>query len=99
MLVESNPEKFPEVSKMLLKRRYVDDLGDLSSCNEMMNELIKESTEVLVSIQLYVKGWAWSGSDPPKEFSDDGVSDGFAGTTWFPKLDVYKLNIQSLHFS
>ena len=43
MLVESNLEKFPEVTKMLLKRRYVDDLGDLSSFNEMMN--VNEHTE------------------------------------------------------
>ena len=48
---------------------------------------------------MYVKGWAQSGSDPPEELSDDGISVGFAGMTWFPKMDVYKLNIQSLHFS
>ena len=46
-----------------------------------------------------VKGWAKSGSDPPEELSEDGVSVGFAGMIWFPKLDVFKLNIQSLHFS
>ena len=31
--------------------------------------------------------------------SEDGVSVGFAGLTWFPKLDFFKLNIQSLHFA
>ena len=46
-----------------------------------------------------VKGWAESGVDPPAEMSDDGTSVGFAGMTWFPKGDFYKLNIQSLHFS
>ena len=65
----------------------------------MMDKLIKESTEVLVSIQMYIKGWSRSGNDPPKELSEDGVSVGFVGLTLFPKLDVYKLNIQSLHFS
>ena len=65
----------------------------------MIDKLIKESTEVLAAIQMFLKGWAWSGSDPPKELSDDGVSVGFPGMSWFPKLDVYKLNIQSLHFS
>ena len=99
LLAESIVEKFPEVSKMLLKKRYVDDLGNSTKCKEMTEKLIKETSEVLASIQMFVKGWAQSGSDPPEELSDDGVSVGLAGMTWFPKMDVYKLNIQSLHFS
>ena len=93
LLAETIVEKFPEVAKMLLKKRYIDDLANSSSCKEMTENLIKETTEVLASIQMYVKGWAQSGSDPPKELSNDGVSVGFAGMTWFPKLDIYKLNI------
>ena len=45
------------------------------------------------------KGWAWSGIDPPKELSEDGISVRLAGMTWLPKLDVQRLNIQSLHYS
>ena len=45
------------------------------------------------------KGWALSGIDPPKELSEDGISVGLAGIIWLPKLDMYRLNIQSLHFS
>merc|ERR1711893_127003 len=45
-----------------------------------------------------IKGWAESNMNPPKEMSDDGLSVGFAGMTWFPKGDFFKLNIQSLHF-
>ena len=48
---------------------------------------------------MVIKGWAESGIDPPADISEDGVSVGFAGMTWFPKGDFYKLNIQSLHFS
>ena len=45
------------------------------------------------------KGSAWSGIYPPKELSEDEISVGPAGMTWLPKLDVYRLNIQSLNFS
>ena len=45
-----------------------------------------------------VKGWAKSGLNPPEELSDNGVSVSFAGMVWFPCLDVYKLNNNSLHF-
>ena len=68
---ESNAEKFPEVTKMLLKRRYVNDLGDLSSWDEMTDMLINESTKVLVLIQMYIMGWARSGNDPPKKLCED----------------------------
>ena len=43
--------------------------------------------------------WVISGPDPPKELSDDSVSIPFTCLTWYPKSDLYKLNIQSLHFS
>ena len=99
LLAHNIMEKFPDVALLLLKMRYVDDLGKSTKNDEYTNKLIQETTEVLKSINMKVKGWAKSGSDPPEELSEDGVSVGFAGMIWFPKLDVFKLNIQSLHFS
>ena len=69
----------------------------------MINEketdsIIKETTKVLCSVNMKVKGWAKSGLNPPEELSDNGVSVSFAGMVWFPHLDVYKLNIDTLHF-
>ena len=46
-----------------------------------------------------IKGWAKTGSDPPKELSKDSVNIPFAGLTWYPKQDLCKLNIKLLHFS
>ena len=99
LLAESNAEKFPEVADLLLKKRYVNDLGDSSTFDKNRDKLISDSTEVLSPIQMYVKGWARSGLNPPKELSEDRISVGLAGMTWLPKLDVYKLNIQFLHLS
>ena len=47
----------------------------------------------------WIKVWAKTGSDSSKELSKDGVRIAFAGLAWYPKPDLYKLNIQSLHFS
>ena len=99
LLVEEIVNTFPEVAKLLADKRYVDDFGQSTVSKEKTESLIKETSEVLGKIEMKVKGWAESGIDPPAEMSDDGTSVGFAGMTWFPKGDFYKLNIQSLHFS
>ena len=44
LLAESNTKKFPEVASLLLKKRYVDDLGDSSTCNEKREKLMIDST-------------------------------------------------------
>ena len=99
LLVEEVSQTYPEVCKLLVDKRYVDDFGQSTAGGKETEALIKETSEVLGKIKMKVKGWAESGVDPPTEMSDDGTSVGFAGMTWFPKGDFYKLNIQSLHFS
>ena len=83
---------------MLLLQRYVDDFGNSTESNEATRKLIDDTTKILELIGMKIKGWAMSGQDPPEEISDDGSSVSFAGMTWYPRADVYKLNIDSLHF-
>ena len=99
LLVELVSESYPEVNRLLSDKRYVDDFGQITAGKKETETLIKETSKVLGKIQMKVKGWTESGVDPPVEMSDDGRSVGFAGMTWFPKGDFYKLTIQSLHFS
>ena len=99
LLVDEIKESFPDVAKLLLDKRYVDDFGQSTEGEKQTDSLINKTTSVLDKINMKVKGWAVSGADPPEEMSDDGVSVGFAGMRWFPKGDFFKLNIQSLHFS
>ena len=99
LLADEVSSEHPDVAKLLVFKRYVDDFGQSTTGKAATELLIDETTEVLKKINMLVKGWAESGMDPPLEMSDDGVSVGFAGMTWFPRADFYKLNIQSLHFS
>ena len=84
---------------MLVYKRYVDDFGQSTLSKEATEELIHKTEKVLARIKMEVKGWVVAGKAPPLEASEDGISVGFAGLTWFPSSDFFKLNIQSLHFS
>ena len=79
-------------------KRYVDDFGQSTTGQAATKDLMDKTDKVLKRISMEVKGWVESGKDPPEVATEDGVSAGFAGLTWFPKADFYKLNIQSLHF-
>ena len=74
------------------------DFGKSTESKEETDELIQQTTSVLSTIKMEIKGWRIAGLDPPEQLSEDGVSVGFAGMTWFPKGDFFKLNIQALHF-
>ena len=98
LLAENISFQYPEAAEMLLKKRYVDDFGKGTKSSDENEKLKRDTSEALGSINMKIKGWAESNKDPPAEMSDDGSSVAFAGMTWFPKGDFYKLNIQSLHF-
>ena len=99
LLAEEIWEEFPEVAVMLVMKRYVDDFGQSTLSREATEDLIKKTNVVLAKIKMEVKGWVIAGKAPPPEASEDGISVGFAGLTWLPLGDLFKLNIQSLHFA
>ena len=91
-------EGYPEVAEFLVKFCYVDDLGRSNKSLEETMMLIRRTEEVLGMLLMSIKGWGTSGKDPPAELSDDGKTVGFAGMTWAPKIDCFKLNLDKLHF-
>ena len=99
MVAEEVWEDQPEVATLLILKRYVDDFGQSTMGKTETKHLMEKTDKVLKQISMEVKCWVQSGTDPPEEASEDGVSCGFAGLTWFPRGDFFKLNIQSLHFS
>lgn len=99
LIAEEIRQEHPEIYIMLILKRYVDDFAQSTMNKEETEKLKVKTTEALGSVKMLVKGWAESGKDPPDNLTEDGVSVGFAGKTWFPKGDFFKLNIQSLHFA
>ena len=91
-------DEFPEVAKLLLKKRYVDDLGKSVKTKQEALKLMATTEEVLERIKMEIKGWGITGENPPEQLSDDGISIGFAGMTFLPGIDSFKLNISNLHF-
>ena len=91
-------EGYPEVAEFLVKFCYVDDLGKSTRSLEETKMLISRTEEVLGMLKMSIKGWGTSGEDPPAELSEDGKTIGFAGMTWAPQIDCFKLNLDKLHF-
>ena len=97
-VAEDVKDPLPQVYKLLVDLRYVDDFGKGNKNTEESKQLIKDTEDTLDKVQMRVKGWAISGEPPPSDLSDDGNSIGFAGMSWYPEIDVFSLNIDSLHF-
>ena len=91
-------EEFPEVVKLLLSNRYVDDILKSMRSRKEAQDLMEKTENVLKKIDMKIKGWCMSGEDPPAQLTDDDVSVQFSGITWFSKIDSFRLNISSLHF-
>ena len=72
MIAESVKDEFPEVSKLLIQRRYVDDLGKSIKDKLSARKLIEDTEHVLKSIGMEIKGWSISGELPAKELNEDG---------------------------
>ena len=81
-----------------IELRYVDDFGKANKTAFDAQKLIEDNENVLDTVQMKVKGWAQSGKPPPEQISEDGKSVAFAGLSWNPLLDIFSLNIESIHF-
>ena len=98
LLADIFRDKYPDVADFLERLRYVDDMAKSASTGEEAAQIIEDTEKVLDTVKMKVKGWSVSGKEPPAELSEDGVSVGIGGMTWLPKIDVFQLNIQPLHF-
>ena len=94
-LVESD---CPEVSKLIERRRYVDDIGDSKASLEDCKELARKADETFDKVSLKCKCWTFSSEDPDPKVSKDGSSISVAGSPWYPKLDVFIVRVPPLHF-
>ena len=91
--------EFPKAYEVILNDMYVDDC--LSGANTL-KERLEVTDEVQVTLGkggFSLKGFTFSGQDPPENVSSDQESVVVGGLKWFPKGDFLKLNIGELNFN
>ena len=98
ILADECQKDYPHVAEFLQKFRYVDDFAKSVDDKDSVNQLIIDTEKVLSEASMDVKAWAFSGEDPPEKLTPDGVSVCLAGMVWYTKLDMYRINYDSLHF-
>ena len=61
--------------------------------------MTKKADELFEDVELYCKGWSYSGSDPPPEVAEDDGTVSIGGMRWHPRLDLLQVLILKLHSS
>ena len=92
-------DQYPRCNQIIQKEIYVDDC--ISGENTMDN-LLSTTDGLKLALNkggFCLKGFTFSGSPPPSNLTDDGVSIKVAGEKWFSKDDLLSLNIGELNFA
>ena len=93
--------KYPEHragAEALKKDAYVDDVGRADHTKKISRSTAASLDFTLAQASMEVKGYTFSGEDPPPEVSADGKRVGLLGMAWSPKEDVLQLDIKPLYF-
>ena len=89
---------YPHENEVIRNDIYVDCLSGETSLNQVHKTT--DNIKVLLNKGGFnLKGFTYSGSDPPENLSDDGSSVKVAGMIWYSKLDQMSLNIKDLNFA
>ena len=95
---EKTKKRFPRAHDIIMKDMYVDDC--LSGANSYDERL--STTELKMALEkggFSLKGFTFSGSDPPEHLSNDGKSVTVGGLKWFPKEDLLAINVGEVNFA
>ena len=99
MTADRFKDEFPRINEIVNKDVYVDDCMSGEPTETFSFQRADELSLVLMHGGFRLKGFTFSGSDPPKQLSDDGQSVNVAGMKWFPKTDQLTLDLGPLDFS
>ena len=95
---ELQKDQYPRENEIIQNDVYVDDC--LSGENSL--HAVQETTDNLKLMLnrggFTLKGFTFSGFDPPTNLSDNGTSINVAGMRWYSKEDQISLNIGELNF-
>ena len=99
LTAEHYKEEYKEVNDIIKNDTYVDDCLSGQVSTEESFQRADELELVLMHGGFRLKGFTFSGFDPPKVLSEDGESIGVAGMKWHSKKDLISLDIGPLDFS
>ena len=96
--VEKNHPEHASGADALRNSAYVDDVAH-SDDSLLQSKKTAESLNFTLGLgNIQVKGYAFSGEDPPPEMSPDGEHVGLVGLAWAPKKDLLSIDIKPLYF-
>ena len=99
MIVDKYKEEYPYISEIINKDVYVDDCLSGGTSESLSYERADELTLILLRGGFQLKGFTFSGHDPPKVLSEDGINVNVAGMKWESKSDHLKFDVEPLNFS
>ena len=78
-LAEDFAIQYPAVYDLLVKSRYVDDMGESKKSKQECDSLRRDADKVFSSVWMRCKAWTITGEKSDGSFSKDGVSIGVGG--------------------
>ena len=76
---------------------YVDDLMNAQDSEENCLQAARDIEFILAQGGMAVKGFTFSGNDPPVDVSADSKTVGLVGYIWSPREDTISLDIKQLY--
>ena len=99
LTAELSKAKYPKANEIVQNDIYVDDCMSGEPTQELLFQRADELALVLRKGGFGLKGFTFSGRDPPADLSEDGKSISVGGMKWISKSDTLQLNINQLDFS
>ena len=91
-------ENYPRQNEIIHNDVYVDDCTRGGDSHDAVREITDGLKLVLSKGGFDLKGFTFSGFDPPEHLKNGDNSINVAGMKWYPKSDLLSLNIGVLNF-
>ena len=98
-VAEMSKEEYPEIEEIVKRDIYVDDCLTGEQDRQTAYTRADQLDLVINRGGFSLKGFAFSGEDPPPSMSDDEEMIHVAGFKWYVKSDMVSLNIGDLNFA
>ena len=91
-------DTFPRVHEIIMNMTYVDDCMGGEHSIEERNRVTGEMVECLGKGGFKLKGFTFSGCDPPDDLKHPDNTINVAGMRWFSRPDLLSLNLGEMKF-